>query len=107
MSTKEDGCRVCIAAIRLEDVAALQLAQPSLGEMAVKEPAQPFWCYIPRLADTGWHGTNTNTNTGKKESNGHPQERKGDRDIFETQPEITTLTITDTVIHSNLKTEQP
>ena len=43
-------CRVCIAAIRLEDVAALQLAQPSLGKMAVKEPAQPFWCYIPRLA---------------------------------------------------------
>ena len=41
---------MCIAAIRLEDVAALQLAQPSLGKMAVKEPAQPFWCYIPRLA---------------------------------------------------------
>ena len=31
-------------------VAELQLAQPSLGKMAVKEPAQPFWCYIPRLA---------------------------------------------------------
>ena len=30
MSTK-DGCRVCVAAIGLEDVAALQLAQPSLG----------------------------------------------------------------------------
>ena len=49
MSTK-DGCRVCVAAIGLEDVAALQLAQPSLGKMAVKEPAQPFWCHIPRLA---------------------------------------------------------
>ena len=36
-----NGCRVCIAAITLEDVAALQLAQPSLGKMAVKEPAQP------------------------------------------------------------------
>ena len=33
---------MCIAAIRLEDVAALQLAQPCLGKMAVKEPAQPF-----------------------------------------------------------------
>ena len=38
MSTK-DGCRVCVAAIGLKDVAALQLAQPSLGKMAVKEPA--------------------------------------------------------------------
>ena len=47
-----NGCRVCIAAITLEDVAALQLAQPSLGKMAVKEPAQPFWCYIPRFAST-------------------------------------------------------
>ena len=48
-----NGCRVCIAAITLEDVAALQLAQPSLGKMAVKEPAQPFYLerwYIPRLA---------------------------------------------------------
>ena len=36
MSTK-DG-RVCVAAIGLKDVAALQLAQPSLGKMAVKEP---------------------------------------------------------------------
>ena len=35
MSTK-DGCRVCVAAIGLKDVAALQLAQPSLGKMAVK-----------------------------------------------------------------------
>ena len=34
------------------EVAALQLAQPSLGKMAVKEPAQPFWCHIPRLAFT-------------------------------------------------------
>ena len=50
MSTK-DGCCVCVAAIGLKDVAALQLAQPSLGKMAVKEPAQPFWCHIPRLAD--------------------------------------------------------
>ena len=33
---------MCVAAIGLEDVAALQLAQPSLGKMAVKEPAQPF-----------------------------------------------------------------
>ena len=41
---------MCVAAIGLEDVAALQLAQPSLGKMAVKEPAQPFWCHIPRLA---------------------------------------------------------
>ena len=41
---------MCVAAIGLKDVAALQLAQPSLGKMAVKEPAQPFWCYIPRLA---------------------------------------------------------
>ena len=49
MSTK-DGCRVCVAAIGLEAMAALQLAQPSLGKMAVKEPAQPFWCHIPRLA---------------------------------------------------------
>ena len=40
---------MCVAAIGLEDVAALQLAQPSLGKMAVKEPAQPFWCHIPRL----------------------------------------------------------
>ena len=44
------GCRVCVAAIGLKDVAALQLAQPSLGKMAVEEPAQPFWCHIPRLA---------------------------------------------------------
>ena len=43
---------MCVAAIGLEDVAALQLAQPSLGKMAVKEPAQPFWCHIPRLALT-------------------------------------------------------
>jgi len=43
---------VCVAAIGLKDVAALQLAQPSLGKMAVKEPAQPFWCHIPRLAGT-------------------------------------------------------
>ena len=49
-----NGCRVCIAAITLEDVAALQLAQPSLGKMAVKEPAQPFWCHIPRLASSGF-----------------------------------------------------
>ncbi len=28
------------------------LAQPSLGKMAVKEPAQPFWCHTPRLAQT-------------------------------------------------------
>ena len=48
---------MCVAAIGLEDVAALQLAQPSLGKMAVKEPAQPFWCYIPRLARTGWSWT--------------------------------------------------
>ena len=40
---------VCVA-IGLEAMAALQLAQPSLGKMAVKEPAQPFWCHIPRLA---------------------------------------------------------
>ena len=46
----QDGCPVCIAAIGLEAMAALQLAQPSLGKMAVKEPAQPFWCHIPRLA---------------------------------------------------------
>ena len=46
----QDGCPVCIAAIGLEALAALQLAQPSLGKMAVKEPAQPFWCHIPRLA---------------------------------------------------------
>ena len=43
---------MCIAAIGLEAMAALQLAQPSLGKMAVKEPAQPFWCHIPRLAFT-------------------------------------------------------
>ena len=34
MSTK-DGCHVCVAAIGLKDVAALELAQPSLGKMAV------------------------------------------------------------------------
>jgi len=34
MSTK-DGCPVCIAAIGLKAMAALQLAQPSLGKMAV------------------------------------------------------------------------
>ena len=45
---------MCVAAIGLEDVAALQLAQPSLGKMAVKEPAQPFWCHIPRLANSAW-----------------------------------------------------
>ena len=28
---------MCVAAIGLKDVAALQLAQPSLGKMAVKE----------------------------------------------------------------------
>ena len=44
---------VCVA-IGLEAMAALQLAQPSLGKMAVKEPAQPFWWYIPRLAGTGF-----------------------------------------------------
>ena len=43
----QDGCPVCIAAIVLEAMAALQLAQPSLGKMAVKEPAQPFWVPAP------------------------------------------------------------
>ena len=41
----------------MEDVAALQLAQPSLGKMAVKEPAQPF-----SAADSGlWHSLFTTT----------------------------------------------
>ena len=44
MSTK-DGCRVCVAAIGLKDVAALQLAQPSLGKMAVEEPVLNIYRY--------------------------------------------------------------
>ena len=43
---------MCVAAIGLEDVAALQLAQPSLGKMAVKEPAQPF-CVTFAVNDWG------------------------------------------------------
>ena len=48
----------------MEDVAALQLAQPSLGKMAVKEPAQPF-----SAADSGlWQSlTTTDTLTGECE----------------------------------------
>ena len=46
---------MCIATIGLEAMAALQLAQPSLGKMAV---SQPLCAYIPRLAENVGGGEN-------------------------------------------------